>query len=63
VTCASGETRVATITVQVRALRIWTDHGWELPRRPLTARIGTSSGSLPLSLDLPDLSRLSRYVK
>jgi beta-glucosidase len=63
VTCAPGETRVATITVPVRTLRIWTDHGWELPRRPLTARIGTSSASLPLSLDLPDLSRLSHYLE
>jgi beta-glucosidase len=63
VTCAPGETRVATITVPVRTLRIWTDHGWELPRRPLTARIGTSSASLPLALNLPDLGGLSRYLE
>ena len=59
VTCDPGETRVATITVPVTALRIWSDRGWELPRWPLTARIGTSSASLPIALELPDLSRFT----
>jgi beta-glucosidase len=56
VTCDPGETRVATITVPVTALRIWSDRGWEFPQWPLTARIGTSSACLPIALALPDLS-------
>ena len=59
VTCEPGETRIATITVPVTALRIWTQHGWQFPRGPLTARIGTSSVSLPITLELPDLSRFA----
>jgi beta-glucosidase len=59
VVCAPGETRVATIAVPARSLRIWTQRGWELPRGPLTARIGTSSASLPIILKLPDLATLN----
>ena len=59
VTCGPGETRVAVISVPVTALRIWTDRGWELPRKPLTAHIGTSSASLPITLELPDLTRFT----
>jgi beta-glucosidase len=55
VTCDPGETCLATITLPVTAMRIWTDRGWELPRWPLTARIGTSSARLPITLELPDL--------
>ena len=59
VTCGPGETRVAVISVPVTALRIWTDRGWELPGKPLTAHIGTSSASLPITLELPDLTRFT----
>ena len=59
VTCSPAETRVALISLPVTALRIWTDRGWELPSRPLTARIGTSSASLPITLELPDLTRFT----
>jgi beta-glucosidase len=52
---APGQSVTARITINRRRLRTWGTGGWEFPAGPVAVRIGTSSGDLPLSAELPAL--------
>lgn len=50
-----GESGTAVIRLPRRQLRNWTECGWQIPRGPLVAYVGTSAENLPYDVELPDV--------